>query len=128
MSTALAKYLGHSRVHELVEGSVPTSDIRDSLLTALGFSAGGIIGYEHGHVVLGLLSGTSIGRNAPALFDEGTRSEGLWNLAQTHAGVAAALLVKDDSVVKRAIYFVLGVFAVGIARYLKERGYDDEVR
>lgn len=85
--------------------------------TAAGFLAGGLLGAQRGHWLLGAISGASILTNAPAALKQETRNEALWNLAQTHGGVFASLLMKEN----KAFGFALGYLAVGIARYLSER-------
>ncbi len=98
------------------------SKIQLGIGSAAGLVVGGMVGYKHGHWMLGVISGTSIGTNVPALLSTETRSEALWNLAQTHGGVLASLAAKDEGSKKKAVLFVLGYLGVGLARHFYGEG------
>lgn len=87
--------------------------IRFGIGTAAGAVAGGIIGIKYGHPIVGALSGASVFTNVPAVLNGNTRKEALWNMAQTHGGVAVSLAMPNN----RALGFVLGYLAVGAVRY-----------
>ena len=87
--------------------------IEDGLGTVLGAAGGAFLGYRRKHPWLGVISGASVGRNMPALFNPDLRKDALVNMGQTGVAVAASLVSPSHP----AAAFVVAWLGAGAAIY-----------
>jgi hypothetical protein len=90
----------------------PRMDVKDGVGTVVGAVAGGYA-CRGNHPYLGVIGGASLGRNLPALLQNGLRGAAVRNLVTTGSGIGGSLYMKKNPV----LGFIVGAVAGAVASH-----------